>query len=107
MSEQLNIVILQARHMMDRKEYRQCEQLLKKSMAECPDDAVPHNLMGLLYEKQNNHIGAMKHFRAAWALDPTYRPALMNLDNFGTVHANQTYVFSEDQIQQNCGREAV
>ena len=105
MNETLNEVIFQARHMMDRKEYSQCQELLKKTMAEYPDNAIPHNLMGLLYEKQNDHIRAMKHFRAAWALDPTYRPALMNLGNFGTIFANKTFIFGEDQIRQNCGKD--
>ena len=40
-------------------------------MAENPHGAVPHNLMGILLEKESNHVLAMKHFRAAYALDPT------------------------------------
>jgi hypothetical protein len=42
---------------------------------------IPHarsrtNLIGVLLEKMGDHFTAMKHFRAAWALDPlTYRQA--------------------------------
>ena len=34
-------------------------------------------------EKQGCHISAMKHFRAAWSLDPTFLPARKNIDNYG------------------------
>ncbi len=96
MDEELNQAIVEARHLIEKKEFKDCESLLRKLMSEFPDNAVPHNLMGLLYEKKNDHIGAMKHFRAAWALDPTYRPALMNLDNFGQMFADKTFIFGED-----------
>lgn len=53
------------------------------AMAKSPHDAVPHNLMGILLEHRNNHSLAMKHFRAAWALDPTFRPARFNMNKYG------------------------
>ena len=49
-------------------------------MAENPHCAIPHNLMGILLEKEANHVLAMKHFRAAYALDPTYIPARYNME---------------------------
>ena len=53
------------------------------SMAKAPDAAQPHNLMGILLERMNDHVDAMKHFRAAWALDPTFEPARVNIDRYG------------------------
>ena len=99
MDEALNDVINKARHLMDQREYKQCEALLRKAMSDYPDDAVPHNLMGLLYEKRNDHIKAMKHFRAAWALEPSYKPALQNLDNFANMFSNKIFIFGEEQIE--------
>lgn len=47
-----------------------------------PDAPEPHNLLGIVLEKQRNHTGAMKHFRTALDLDPTYLPAKENLMNY-------------------------
>ena len=47
-----------------------------------PHAAEPHNLMGILLETQQDHIGAMKHFRAAQDLDPTFRPAFENMMDY-------------------------
>ena len=46
-----------------------------EAMKDSPDAAEPHNLSGILMEIQGCHISAMKHFRAAWSLDPTFLPA--------------------------------
>ena len=40
----------------------------------------PHNLMGILYEITGDDDKARKHYRAAYALDPTYTPACRNLE---------------------------
>lgn len=56
-------------------------------MSEAPHAPEPHNLMGIILENENDHIGAMKHFRAAWALDPTYLPARFNMEQYGRFSA--------------------
>ena len=33
--------------------------------------------------------------KKSWALDPSYHPALMNLDSFGTVFSNKIFIFDE------------
>lgn len=95
MDETLNTVIVKAREMICRYKFKDCERMIRQAMCDYPDNPIPHNLMGLLYEKKGDHLSAMKHFRAAWALDPTYRPALMNLDCFGTFFSNKTFIFDE------------
>ena len=55
-------------------------------MAENPHCAIPHNLMGILLEKESNHVLAMKHFRAAYALDPTYVPARYNMEQYAQMY---------------------
>lgn len=47
-----------------------------------------HNLLGVIAEHCNDISLACKHYRAAYALDPSYRPALNNIErvshfNFG------------------------
>ncbi len=57
-----------------------------EAMGNHPHAPQPHNLLGLMLEKQGAHLLAMKHFRAAWALEPAYVPARQNLDQYGTFY---------------------
>ena len=82
-------------------EYQKCELLIFDAMKEFPHAPEPHNLIGLLLEMQGDHLTAMKHFRAAWALDPTYVPARHNLDHFGTFFPRGTGAIDES----DCLRE--
>ena len=67
------------RQLMIQIKFEQCEKEIETAMAENPHCAIPHNLMGILLEKESNHVLAMKHFRAAYALDPTYVPPRYNI----------------------------
>ena len=51
-------------------------------------------------EKEGDHPGAMKHFRAAYALDPTYLPARQNLDHYGTFYSRGGCAYDESDCQQ-------
>ena len=46
------------------------------------DDASPetHNLLGIIGEITGDLSLARKHYRAAYALDPTFKPACRNLE---------------------------
>ena len=75
-------------------------------MLQNPHSAIPHNLMGILMEKENNHVLAMKHFRAAYALDPTYIPARYNMEQYGKHDLGRTRktrmtVDEAEMIRQN------
>ena len=67
------------RKLILQRKFEQCQKEIGTAMAENPHWAIPHNLMGILMEKESNHILAMKHFRAAYALDPTYVPPRYNI----------------------------
>lgn len=62
--------------------YKECMEDICYAMYLHPDAPEPHNLMGIVMEQQRNHIGAMKHFRAALDLDPTYLPARDNMMDY-------------------------
>ena len=83
-------------------EYKECEKKLGEAMLQNPHSAIPHNLMGILMEKERNHVLAMKHFRAAYALDPTYTPARQNLEVYGTFYSCGKCAFDES----DCPEEA-
>ncbi len=53
---------------------------ISEAMATHMDAPEPHNLLGIYYELKNDYILARKHYRAAYALDPTYKPVRKNLE---------------------------
>ena len=67
---------------LGRGKYKECMQDICYSMYLYPDAPEPHNLMGILLKKQKNHTGAIKHFRAALDLDPSYLPARENMMDY-------------------------
>ena len=94
MDEELNDLIAKAKEMIEHREFDPCEALLATAMFQNPHSAVPHNLMGLLLEKRRRHEEAMKHFRAANALDPAYAPARWNLEGFAEFYKTRKDAYS-------------
>lgn len=72
------------RALVAQRHFSEAEDEAARAMAAAPHDAQPHNLMGIIAESRNDHVQAMKHFRAAWALDPTYLPARINMERYGS-----------------------
>lgn len=85
---ELNELCITVKTLISKKEFEQCYKLIYHAMEQYPHAPEPHNLLGILLEKQGNHALGMRHFRAAWALDPTYRPANYNLYVYGTFCSN-------------------
>lgn len=75
-----------------------CIAPISQAMARYPHAPQPHNLMGIVLEKTGDHSAAMKHFRAAWALDPSYLPANHNLHTYGTFFSGGSCAFDEDDL---------
>ena len=70
------------RQAIDQNSYKECLEQISYAMYLHPSAPEPHNLMGILLEKKRDHLGAMKHFRAALDLDPTYLPARENMMDY-------------------------
>lgn len=51
-----------------------------EAMRTDPDAPQPHNLLGIFYELSGDGNMARRHYRAAYSLDPTYKPACRNLE---------------------------
>ncbi|MBS3991101.1 MAG: hypothetical protein KGZ51_03445 [Erysipelothrix sp.] len=64
-----------------------------------PNEPWGHNLLGCWFEIQGDVIHAMKHYRAAYALDPSYDPSRMNIIEFQlhSRHTNSIYFNKESQ----------
>lgn len=79
------------RQLISERKFEQCQKEIQAAMAEHPHCPVPHNLM----EKKSNHVLAMKHFRAACALEPAYIPARYNLEQYGKLYQTGKCAFTE------------
>lgn len=86
------------RELVSKNDYEACIIAIQKAMGDYPHAPHPHNLMGIVLEKLGDHLTAMKHFRAAWALDPTYLPAGHNLEIYGTFFSNGSCAFDESDL---------
>lgn len=99
-TDSLKALCTNAKNLILSGDYTACEQLLCTAMGQYPHSAQPHNLIGILLEKEGEHSAAMKHFRAAWALDPTYLPARKNLEKFGTFFSRGECAYDESDIKE-------
>lgn len=62
------------------KNYLKAEEYIKQMMLANPHSPVAHNLYGILEELMREERLACRHYRAACALDPAYKPAIRNLE---------------------------
>ncbi len=83
------------RKLIEQSKYQESEMLIQSAMGSHPHAPEPHNLIGILLEKKGDHLSAMKHFRAAWVLDPTYLPARHNLEHYGTFFSKGKCAYDE------------
>jgi lipoprotein NlpI len=64
-----------------------------------------HNLLGVIAE-HNDDLGlACRHYRAAYALDPSYKPALNNLERITNFYSGRSE--NKPDLGENFEREAV
>lgn len=88
------------RTLVGQNEYDESERRIVQAMEKYPHAPEPHNLIGVLLENKGDHAAAMKHFRAAWALDPTYMPARYNVDRFISFFTLGKCAFDESDCPQ-------
>ena len=107
-TEDLSTLCGTVRQLISMQDYRNCERLIRSAMGEYPHAPEPHNLIGILLEKEGDHQMAMRHFRAAWALDPTYIPARQNLDCYGTFFSGGKCAYDERDCaaEDNAGKQS-
>ena len=62
------------------RDFPSSRQIIADAMMMNMDAPEPHNLLGILYELLGDDVAARQHYRAAYALDPTYKPSCRNLE---------------------------
>lgn len=98
--QELNVLCNKVRKLIEQNKYQECKLLIQDAMGKYPHAPEPHNLIGILLEMGGDHLTALKHFRAAGALDPTYIPARYNLDRFATFFSKGKCAFDETDCPQ-------
>ncbi len=68
-----------AKSAINKRNFEKAIKLLKQATSLDSEKPEPFNLLGIIYELRSNQPEAMKMYRAALALDPTYKPADENL----------------------------
>ncbi|WP_304206509.1 tetratricopeptide repeat protein [Peptostreptococcus russellii] len=91
----INEICKETKKLINQKKYLESEKIVLMAMVLYPHSPEPHNLMGILLERQGKHLLGMKHFRAAWELDPNYEPAKHNLEHYGTFLSLTHCAFDE------------
>ena len=84
-NDMFSIYIAQAAQSLRNKEFEKAFGLIIETLRLDPDAPQPHNLLGILYELQGDGSRARRHYRAAYSLDPTYKPACKNLEQICTM----------------------
>ena len=77
--DEFQLLIDQAIHCINENKLSKAEEVLKSAFGRDVSSPVTHNLLGVLYENRGDQLLAAKHYRAAYALDPSYKPAARNL----------------------------
>lgn len=97
-NDELDQLCVLVKALVAEKAFDYCIDLICEAMGKNPHAPHPHNLLGIVLEKQGDHLKAMKHFRAAWALDPSYAPASHNLSTYGTFFTSGKCAFDENDV---------
>ncbi|RJQ83615.1 MAG: response regulator [Desulfobacteraceae bacterium] len=74
-----SLIELAKRHITDR-EFAAARETARKAIAVDPGQPGAYNLLGALLEIKGDELEAQKFYRAALDIDPTYKPAQVNLD---------------------------
>lgn len=95
---ELDILCTTVRELVEENKFDECIVVISNAMLNHPHAPHPHNLLGIVLERMGDHATAMKHFRAAWALDPAYLPANHNLNTYGTFFSDGGCAFDESDV---------
>lgn len=90
MTDYRSLIELTKRHISDRN-FNDSRKTVQKAIGADPTQPEAYNLLGVLFEIKNDWLEAQKFYRLALDVDPTFKPALVNLerttswDKFGEI----------------------
>lgn len=108
MERTFEMYIKRAIEFINERALEEAEEIIKQAMMLKAESPEPHNLLGILAEYRGDISLACKHFRAAWALDETYKPAYNNLNRLTGTYDSRSwhkFDFGMDKMNQERGSE--
>jgi uncharacterized protein HemY len=82
--------ITKAINSIKEKDYTDALKYITDAISVNQNQPEAHNLLGVLAEKRREYELALRHYRAACALDPSYKPANRNLDRITSFYSEST-----------------
>jgi len=82
------------------KNYEKAKEYLKKAISEDLEAPEPQNLLGVLAEFEGDLLAGGRHYRAALELDPTYKPALENLERVTSFKYSKEGIQFDDKVEE-------
>ncbi|EKD82616.1 MAG: response regulator receiver protein, partial [uncultured bacterium] len=76
------------RQKINEHNFIEANETIKAAIAANPNDPEAYNLLGALLEIKGDWLTAQKFYRAALDLDPTYKPATINLERTTSWNRN-------------------
>ena len=107
-SDSLSSGIAQAALCIQNGHFEKAFESIISEMCEAPDAPEPHNLLGIWFESKGDEDKARRHYRAACALDPTFKPARKNLERICTVFYSKnprTYDYGVEASEAAAGKD--
>lgn len=81
----LNQLLKEAISMLKNDKLEEAYKYILDACKADPNAPQPHNLLGIWYEFRGKSELARKHYRVAYVLDPTFKPASENLERVSTL----------------------
>lgn len=94
-------IIVEVIGLLQNREIENADKLIAILISMNIDAPEPHNLFGILSELKGNGDSARKHYRAAYALDPTYKPACHNLERLVLGTQSKSFDFGFIDIENS------
>jgi DNA-binding response OmpR family regulator len=97
-ADYLSLIELAKRYVSDRN-FPEAREITRKAIAMDPAQPVAYNLLGALLEIKGDNHEALKFYRAATDIDPSYKPALANIDRLTSWYKLGGIDFGSDKNQ--------
>lgn len=88
--ESFDVNLEHTREAITREDFDGALRWIKKAISSDPSRPEGYNIIGVLYEIENDARSAQKYYRAALSVDPTYAPAARNLTRTTTHSKSST-----------------
>ena len=95
----VSLIELSKRHISDRG-FSAARETVRKAIAADPAQPEAYNLLGALLEIKGDWLEAQKFYRAALDIDPTFRPAQVNLDRTTSWNKFGKIDLGQDELEE-------